>query len=193
MWKTVYNEMRRNTQMSRKKSKKQKKVKLPSLPSLRRKALRLWTERVKDLQGNVCAFCGAKDGADNGRIRKDGKMGKSYINAHHVEDKTNYALRWDVVNGVALCPSHHEFSKDSAHRSPVWFHEWLEKNRPGVIGYIKKHRSTRPQTADEYSREEMLDIIKRLEDPVSDDDLKLINPSGSQPLPSSSDTPHHQF
>lgn len=158
-----------------KKVKKVKKQKLPSMVFLRRKAMRLWTEKVKDVQGRVCAICGIKDGTPNGVLsRKTGKEGVTYINSHHIEDRSNYALRFDVLNGIALCPSHHEFGKDSAHRAPVWFIDWLTIHRPQVVEYVKKMRSARPQTSLGYSREDMMNIIAELEKPIADTELTIL-------------------
>lgn len=163
------------------KHKKTKKQKLPSMVLLRRKAMRLWTEKVKDAQGRVCAICGIKDGTPNGVLsRKTGKEGVTYINSHHIEDRSNYALRFDLLNGIALCPSHHEFGKDSAHRAPVWFIDWLATHRPQVIEYVKKMRSARPQTALGYSREDMMNIIAELEKPIADTELTILRISQSQ-------------
>jgi len=169
------------------KKKRAKRQKLPSVASLRRKAMRLWTEKVKDVQGRVCAICGVKDGTPNGVVsRRTGKEGATYINSHHIEDRTNYALRWDVLNGIAVCPSHHEFGKDSAHRAPVWFMDWLEANRPKVLAHIRATRATRPQTADEYSREDMMRIVAELERPVTDEELEVLGlprrPDGRAPV-----------
>lgn len=155
--------------------KKNKKVKIQSVASLRRKAMKLWTEKVKDIQGRVCAICGSKDGAENGNTRKDGKPGKSFINSHHIEDRTNYSLRWDLLNGIALCPSCHEFSKNSAHRAPVWFIDWLVANRPRVVEYVRTNRASRPQTADGYKREDMMAIIAGLSKTVTDEELSVLN------------------
>jgi hypothetical protein len=147
---------------------KKKKPKLPSVASLRRKAMKLWTDKVKDIQGRVCAICGSKDGADNG------KGGRSWINAHHIEDRTNYALRWDVLNGIAVCPSHHEFGKDSFHRSPVWSLAWLKEHRPRVIDHVMATRTAKPQTADEYDRDAMMGIIAGLSMPATDEELSIL-------------------
>lgn len=130
--------------------------------------MKLWTDKVKDMQGRVCAICGSKDGADNG------KGGRSWTNAHHIEDRSNYALRWDVLNGIAVCPSHHEFGKDSFHRSPVWSLDWVKRNRPKVIEYILANRETRPQMAKDYSREDMIAIIARLSMPPTAAELEIL-------------------
>lgn len=155
---------------------KKKKPKLPSVASLKRKAMKLWTDKVKDVQGRVCAICGSKDGADNGKIsKKTGRPGKSFINAHHIEDRTNYALRWDLLNGIALCPSCHEFGKDSFHRSPAWSMAWLKEHRPRVIDHVLANRSAHPQTSDEYDRDTVMGIVAKLSLPVTDEELAVLN------------------
>ena len=47
--------------------------------SLRRKAMKLWTEKVKDVQGRVCAVCGLANGSSNNKLnKKTGKMAMHY-------------------------------------------------------------------------------------------------------------------
>jgi len=53
-----------------------------------------------------------------------------YLNSHHIYTRANRSTRWDVKNGVCLCPSHHTLdSKFSAHGSPVLFVKWLVKTK----------------------------------------------------------------
>ena len=144
--------------------------------SLRRKAMKLWTEKVKDVQGRVCAVCGLANGSSNNKLnKKTGKMGISYLNAHHIEDRSNYALRWDLLNGIALCPSCHEFGKNSAHRAPVWFVDWISDNRPKVLKHIRQFRASRPQTADGYSRNDLMTIIANLSMSVTAEELDILS------------------
>ena len=59
-------------------------------------------------------------------IQRCGKT--KYLNSHHIFTRKNRSVRWDVKNGVCLCPSHHTLdSKFSAHGTPVTFTEWLIK------------------------------------------------------------------
>lgn len=119
-----------------KKKKASKKVKLESLPKIRRRLMRLWTERVHKDQGGVCAVCGKVHG------EPDPKTGKaSFMNAHHIEPRaTCAALRYDPKNGILLCPSCHKFGRNSAHKGTIWFITWLQNNRKDQYDYVMKHR-----------------------------------------------------
>ena len=88
--------------------------------------MRLWTARVGDEWGHKCAVCGSD----------------SSPNAHHLENRnTCRALRYDPMNGILLCPSHHKFGKDSAHKGGIWFSSWLLRNYPDRFAYVLAHRN----------------------------------------------------
>lgn len=54
----------------------------------------------------------------------------NYLNSHHIFTRKNRSVRWAVINGVALCPSHHTLdSKFSAHGTPTTFTRWLIENK----------------------------------------------------------------
>jgi len=72
---------------------------------------KLWRMEVLNKFDNTCAFCP--------EIKR--------INAHHIVPKEFKELRWDRLNGIALCPKHHKFGKFSAHRNPLWFFHHLRK------------------------------------------------------------------
>ncbi len=94
---------------------KKKKRKL-GLKSKRNNALdRKWKEFIKSRAGGQCEFCG------------EGER----LNAHHIYDRSIRRLRWDIDNGMALCPLHHKFGEWSAHNSPIEFIEWLKDIRGG--------------------------------------------------------------
>lgn len=43
-------------------------------------------------------------------------------NCHHIiPEHVFVSMRYDVDNGVILCPSHHKFGKLSAHKNALWF------------------------------------------------------------------------
>ena len=88
--------------------------------------MRLWTARVGEDWDHVCAVCGSD----------------STPNAHHLENRnTCRALRYDPMNGILLCPSHHKFGKDSAHKGGIWFADWLAKHHPDRLAYVLAHRN----------------------------------------------------
>jgi len=86
-----------------------------------KKELKIWADKVKSYwQG--CAICGET----------------KRLNAHHLIPKEIKEHRFDIENGIALCPKHHRFSfKLSAHQNPIAFVMWLEENLPEKLKIIK--------------------------------------------------------
>jgi hypothetical protein len=81
----------------------------------RRACDELWTLSVKTRDGFKCAICGETN----------------MPNAHHLITRKVFQYRWDVSNGITLCPSHHEFDVHlSAHTAPWGLEEWMQENRP---------------------------------------------------------------
>ena len=70
----------------------------------------LWAELIKNRVEGKCEKCGLPG-----------------QNAHHLVGRRNYAVRYDLENGVYLCSGCHSLRKDSAHQNPLDFMEWLEK------------------------------------------------------------------
>lgn len=74
----------------------------------------LWRIAVKKLAGDKCEYCGAT----------------KYLNAHHVFGRRNFAVRWEINNGVSLCAKHHTFSNEfSAHQTSTRFKDWITEKR----------------------------------------------------------------
>lgn len=148
-------------------NKKQKKPKKPKLGTLRRKADQLWSERVRELHGHRCAICGMEHGKLNGN------GSPVYLNAHHIEGRNNYATRFDILNGIALCPGHHDLKTDSAEQSPLWFMEWLKNNRPNLPAYILSRRNLEVETSVEWYQA----ILARFANPIvlTDEEKAIVN------------------
>jgi hypothetical protein len=74
----------------------------------------LWRKAVKKLAGDKCEYCGST----------------RYLNSHHIFGRRNFAVRWEVNNGVSLCAKHHEFNNEfSAHQTPTRFKDWITARR----------------------------------------------------------------
>jgi len=86
----------------------------------------LWKQAVFKKYGKVCSWCG-----------KD-----KYVQVHHMITRSNYALRWDVRNGVPLCRGHHFYT---AHVDYQEFTDWFARKRPRDFAYImiKRHSQTK--------------------------------------------------
>jgi len=83
-----------------------------------------WAKEVKDRDGWKCVICGST-------IRP---------NAHHIIAREVTDLRWDVYNGITLCPKHHRFSRVlSAHQNPFLFFMWLKERRWETYKYLEAY------------------------------------------------------
>ena len=118
---------------------KKKKQKIPSLAKLRRLADRIWSFKVKIAYGGKCAVCGETEG----------------LNSHHIEPRTSNAiLRWDPIDGICLCIPHHKYGKDAAHKSTIFFYEFIKERCPRVIEHIRPLRNISLK-ANEATREQL--------------------------------------
>lgn len=69
-----------------------------------------WSQIVKGRAGNACESCGSI----------------KHLNSHHVFGRRNKSVRWEISNGVCLCPACHTFSAVfSAHQTPTAFTVWI--------------------------------------------------------------------
>jgi len=78
----------------------------------RNKKDREWRKLVLESCNFKCVICGAT-------IRP---------NAHHIIPRNFKETRWDVNNGIILCPKHHKFGKFSAHKNGLWFIKFLQEH-----------------------------------------------------------------
>lgn len=81
-----------------------------------------WEVGVKSRDGYKCVICGET----------------KLLNAHHILPRELTKFRWDIENGISLCPSHHQFSRIiSAHSNSFVFYYWFMKNRFNQYQYIR--------------------------------------------------------
>mgnify|MGYP003149548067 CR=1 FL=1 len=76
-----------------------------------------WRNKVLERDDHKCVIC---------------KTSTKRLNAHHLIPKNFKEYEADVDNGLTLCVSHHTLGRFSAHKHPIWFSIWLEKNRPSL-------------------------------------------------------------
>lgn len=83
-----------------------------------------WAAGVKDRDGWECVICGSK-------VKPS---------AHHLIPREEKTTKYEINNGLTLCPNHHLFSrKISAHNNPLALARWLMLHRPNTwIWIIKK-------------------------------------------------------
>ena len=64
-----------------------------------------WAKQIKE-RDKCCVICGSKE----------------RLNAHHIIPREIKELRWELCNGITLCPRHHKFSiMNSPHKNPWVF------------------------------------------------------------------------
>jgi hypothetical protein len=81
-----------------------------------------WADAVKSRDNNQCVICGEP----------------FRLNAHHIIVRENHETKFDIKNGLSLCPKHHFFCRQiSAHNNPFGLILWLEKHRPEQFAYCK--------------------------------------------------------
>ncbi len=138
-----------------KKPKKEKKKKLDSIAKINRKLFKLWSLAVRDRAGNKCEFCGIK----NKEININGKPTK--IDAHHLlsRDVLDCPLKFEILNGIAVCPICHKWGMPSFHRDAITTITWLIKNRPERYEHVLKYKEVR---VDLQNRAVLAEIEKRL-------------------------------
>jgi hypothetical protein len=81
----------------------------------------LWTKLVRLEFNSECPICKSMN------LPLEDKM----LNCHHLISRRVFKYRWDVDNGILICPKHHEFCLElSAHTAPWAFEDWMKNNLP---------------------------------------------------------------
>jgi hypothetical protein len=81
-----------------------------------------WAKFVRERDG-ACEVCGKTE----------------YLAAHHFIRRGISSTRYDLDNGITLCPSHHTFNYEfSAHRTPEAFDRWFKNKYPERYKYLKQ-------------------------------------------------------
>ena len=81
-----------------------------------------WAQKIKERDNFKCVICGEAE----------------RLNAHHIIVRENHETKFDLMNGLSLCPKHHFFCrKISAHNNPMGLFLWLMKNRPEQFEYLR--------------------------------------------------------
>lgn len=117
-------------------TKKKKKKKLTKIPVINRRLFKLWSEAVREIAGHKCEYCGINKGDPN----KSGNPTK--IDAHHLmnRDVKDCPLKFDIRNGIALCPSCHKFCpNDAFHTNPIRTVAWLKENQKEKYDFVTQN------------------------------------------------------
>lgn len=106
---------------------------------------KLWSLGVKHDWVDRCAVCGWS----------------KTLHAHHMVPRTHEGLRYDLNNGIALCPSCHLFSKDvSPHQNAAAWLAWLISHHPTKAEWYIDNRQ--PSFDGTKNVEYYVGVIRRL-------------------------------
>ena len=129
---------------------------LPAKGRLRDMADSLWSLAVRADWGERCAICGA------------GKC-----EAHHLVPRQHEATRYDMANGIALCPNCHKFSKDySPHQNAAGFIRWLEEHWECTAEWLDEH--CWPKFDGVKNVAHYLDVLRQLRQYVEPEEFERI-------------------
>ena len=139
------------------KQRNMRKKRLKKISTIRHRLLRMWSVLVRERADNKCEFCGKCN---------------VKIDAHHFLSKEikDCPLKFEILNGVAVCPFCHKFGIPSFHRDPVRTITWLQKERPERYNYVLENADIR---IDMENRKVLEEIEKRLKGGLSLDLQKL--------------------
>ena len=126
----------------------------PTKKSTDKRLLKAWGRVVKKRAGNKCEVCAT-----------EGKVTGGKLDPHHVVGKRNRRLRYDVRNGVCLCPKHHTLGNESAHQDgTVWFDNWMLDYRPDDRDYLNEVRGEIKKWTLPEMEEHLVKLRKLLDD-----------------------------
>ena len=138
------------------KRRKRTNKQVPAKGRLRDICDRLWSRAIVTEWNHRCAVCGHQK-----------------CEAHHLVPRQNQATRYDLYNGVALCPKCHKFSPDiSPHQNAAAWMTWLVRNQPNLHEWYCDNAWKRfdGQTTAAY----YCDVIQKLKEYVEDEDFDRI-------------------
>lgn len=140
----------------RKKARKRTNANVPAKGILRDKADRLWSLAVRNDWGHKCCVCGGGN-----------------CEAHHLVPRGNYATRYDLNNGVALCFAHHKHDNNlSPHLNAAGWLAWLNTNYAARAAWYMENKYAKfegTKTADYYCY-----VIRSLKQYVEPEDYERI-------------------
>ena len=99
--------------------KKKKRKPRSDLKKLNDHLDKLWKEIILLRDNNQCQRCGKKASRGSGNS----------IQAHHIYGRSNFRVRWNPTNGIALCGGCHTLTNHAAHKAPIDFINWLKQQR----------------------------------------------------------------
>lgn len=150
------------TQPKRKYRKRRKRTNsnVPAKGRLREMADRLWSQAIREKWDWRCAVCGHRK-----------------TEAHHLIPRQHQATRYDLRNGIGLCPRCHKFDEDiSPHQNAFGWIRWLSVNHPSIAEWVTEN--DRPKFEGTVNADYYVGIILGLKEVVSREQFEAIVGAG---------------
>ena len=129
---------------------------VPAKGRLRELADKLWSLAVRNDWAHECAVCGHRK-----------------TEAHHLVPRQHNATRYELRNGIALCPHCHQFDKDiSPHQNAAGWMQWLGTNYRDLLAWYVSN--PRPKFDGTTNAAWYCDHIRRLRQYVEPEDFEKI-------------------
>ena len=113
---------------------------------LQKKLDQAWKVAVKERDDYTCQHCGKQGSGSN-------------IHASHVVPRSaGNRLKWDILNGKALCFHCH---MNLWHKDPVRMGEWFREKFPDRMAYLDEQRALGHV---KYTDADLEDMLKEFED-----------------------------
>lgn len=142
--------------MTKRKRRKRTNLKVPAKGRLRDMADQLWSVAVRADWAGKCAVCG-----------------KLNCESHHLIPRQHEETRYMLENGIALCPTHHQWDKDiSPHQNAAGWVDWLELTYPEIGEWYFDH--LRPRFDGVTNAAYYCEVICRLREYVEPEDFERI-------------------
>jgi hypothetical protein len=120
-----------------------------------KKLLKIWAEKVKERADHRCEY-------------PDCRVNYTQVHAHHVFHRSISNTRYDVSNGLCLCPTHHTLGQDSAHKDPTFIvriiacgvrtSEWFDKLIEKKNKIVKNNDSFKEQKLYQLENDDYSDL-----------------------------------
>ncbi len=66
------------------------------------------------------------------------RINYTQIHPHHIIGRGHHITRWDLLNRIWLCPTHHTLGRYSAHQNALWFASWMREIKPDIYEYLQR-------------------------------------------------------
>ena len=118
---------------------------------------KLWRKAIVLRAGSRCEMTGKLGGEGRGHA----------LNAHHIIGRSNYRVRWMLINGACLTAGAHTLAPNSAHKNPIYFLEEMIKQRGRSWYENLQYSAYNNELSNKHTIQDLQDIKKYLKEAIA--------------------------